>query len=227
MIRVLPGDGGVVESGDPSFQTVDVDGTKVRTLTYPIILNEQVVGAVIAGEPLIQLSQTLSDLRRLFLAASLIAAALAAVSGWFIAGRALKPVADMTNTAGRIGSDRPDAMPLSARLDVPATGDELARLAATFNDLLERLQDSVEVQRLFLADASHELRTPLTAMRGNIDLLRRQLSEALASDTESEETLRHLERESARMNRLINDLLTLAQSDSPLVCQCNASRLIW
>ncbi len=226
--RVLPGESEVVESGAPSFRTVEVEGVNVRTLTYPIVLNDQVVGAVIAGEPLIQLSQTLSDLRRLFLVAAIVSAALAAASGWFIAGRALKPVSEMTSTAGRIGSGQPDSMPLSARLDVPPTRDELARLASTFNDLLERLQESVEIQRLFLADASHELRTPLTAMRGNIDLLRHQLEEALAADEESEETLRHLERESARMNRLIDDLLTLARSDSPtgLPLQCESLDLL-
>jgi signal transduction histidine kinase len=105
---------------------------------------------------------------------------------------------------------------LGRRLDVPPTGDELARLAATFNAMLDRLQAAFLAQRRFVADASHELRTPLAAIRGNTDVLARQVV------TLPDHPVRHdllsaaedMQRESRRMGRLLDDLLFLARSDA-------------
>jgi signal transduction histidine kinase len=102
-------------------------------------------------------------------------------------------------------------LPLQTRLAVPATGDEIARLGQTFNSLLDRLQESIELQRRFVADASHELRTPLTAVQGNIDLLERQLAGTAGDPETVTETIAELRRESDRMRRLVSDLLTLAR----------------
>jgi signal transduction histidine kinase len=212
--RTLPIVGGDA-GASPRFDTEELDGVRIRTLTYPIQLRGRVVGAVNVAEPLIQLNQMLRDLRRQILFAAVVGAGLAALAGWFLAGRALKPVDTMVESARSITSQSSANLALSNRLDVPPAGDELSRLATTFNDMLSRIEVAFNTQRQFVADASHELRTPLTAIRGNVDLVQRQIEREEAATPEVDRTLTDLRRESARMARLIDDLLTLARSESP------------
>jgi signal transduction histidine kinase len=80
----------------------------------------------------------------------------------------------VTAAAAAIATGDGTATSLGARLLVPPTDDELSRLSATFNAMLDRLQASFRAQERFVGDASHELRTPLTAIRGNVDVLLRQ-----------------------------------------------------
>jgi two-component system, OmpR family, sensor kinase len=198
----------------PRYTTTEVDGVPVRVLSYPIRLSGQTIGLVSVGEPLIQLDETLDQVRRLLGLLAVTGVGLAAVGGWFLATRALAPVDRMTATAGGLAFAAPQRLSLSTRLDVPATGDELSRLALTFNALLDRLESAFETQQRFIADASHELRTPLTAIRGNVDLLSKQLALATATDQDVEETIQALKRESERMARLTDDLLTLARAEA-------------
>jgi signal transduction histidine kinase len=203
-----------VRAGELHYETVELDNVSLRTLNYPIELRGRSIGAVIVAEPLNPLTQTLQDLRRLFILAALVGAMLAGIGGWILAGRALGPVDQMTATARRIVSGTGDTLPLQTRLQYPRTGDEIARLGATFNNLLDRLESALEQQRRFVADASHELRTPLTAVQGNIDLLERQLERAQSDSESTDETIAELRRESRRMARLVSDLLTLARLES-------------
>lgn len=128
---------------------------------------------------------------------------LAALIGWLSAGRALKPLDVITQTALQITR----ADDLSRRIPIQDPNDEVGRLAVAFNETLERLERLFNAQRRFLADVSHELRTPLTAIRGNVDLLQR-LGGA------NPESLRDIRSETERMTRLVGDLLVLAQADS-------------
>jgi two-component system OmpR family sensor kinase len=99
---------------------------------------------------------------------------------------------------------------------VPPTNDELSRLSATFNAMLDRLQASFRAQERFVGDASHELRTPLTAIRGNVDVLLRQarLDGRRLDQTDLTAALDDIRRESDRMRRLLEDLLLLARADA-------------
>lgn len=205
------------------YETTVLDGETIRVLTYPIkVKNGQVIGAINVAEPLIQINDMLRDLRRQFLAAALAGALLAALAGWFLAGRALKPVDQMVDRARQIANSPSERLALDQRLDVPPTEDELARLATTFNTVLGQMEVSFNTQRQFVADASHELRTPLTAIRGNVDLLEMQLKRNGSLDGEIERSILDLKRESGRMSRLTDDLLTLARSEAPggLAIQC-------
>ncbi len=205
------------------YENAELDGATLRVLTYPILLPERgVIGAINVAEPLIQINDMLSDLRRQFFAAALAGALLAALAGWFLAGRALKPVDQMVDRAQQIASSPNERLALDQRLDVPPTEDELARLATTFNNVLGQMEVSFATQRQFVADASHELRTPLTAIRGNVDLLEMQLQRGGSLDEEVERSIVDLKRESGRMSRLTDDLLTLARSEAPggLAIQC-------
>ena len=205
------------------YANTELDGATLRVLTYPIYLPEGgVIGAINVAEPLIQINDMLSNLRRQFLAAAMAGALLAALAGWFLAGRALKPVDQMVFRAQQIANSSTERLALDQRLDVPPTEDELARLATTFNNVLGQMEVSFATQRQFVADASHELRTPLTAIRGNVELLEMQLRRSGVLDDETERSILDLKRESGRMSRLTDDLLTLARSEAPggLAIQC-------
>ena len=134
-----------------------------------------------------------------------LALLLSSYGGLLLANQALRPVDRMTRAAEQIA-----AGDLSER--VPETGqmDELGRLAATFNDMISRLQAAFERQKQFTSDASHELRTPLAVMRGDIEVtLRRERS----SDEYKRALTSNLE-EIMRLSRLVEDLLTLARGDT-------------
>ncbi|MDO5512535.1 HAMP domain-containing sensor histidine kinase [Corynebacterium sp.] len=124
------------------------------------------------------------------------------IIGWLIAGQIIAPVRRLQEVAGSIG----DA-DLTRR--VPVSGnDEIAELATTFNDMLDRLEQAYERQRQFVDDAGHELRTPITVVRGQLELL---------ETTPPEERGRSIALATAeldRMARMVNDLLTLAVADS-------------
>jgi two-component system, OmpR family, sensor kinase len=200
----------------PIYETAELDGVPLRIIHFPVILpNGSSIGAINVAEPLLQLNQTLNHLRNLLLFAAVAAVVLSALGGWFLAGRALRPVDRITETAEEIAGEAGTERSLATRLEVPNTGDELARLATTFNLMLDRIQTAFNTQRRFIADASHELRTPLTAIRGNLDVLNRQASAQAASpDPDYVEALEDLRRESSRMGRLLEDLLTLARADA-------------
>jgi signal transduction histidine kinase len=95
-----------------------------------------------------------------------IVVALSAILGWFVAGRALKPVHRITAAARAASEDN-----LSARVGLRGPRDELQELAETFDEMLDRLESAFESQRRFIANASHELRTPLTVMRATVDVV--------------------------------------------------------
>jgi signal transduction histidine kinase len=197
------------------FGTVEVDDTKTRVLAHPFIdpADGSIVKIVLIGESIGSQDQLISRINQVLQIAGAIGFALAVWGGWILAGRALAPVERLTRTAEAIGSSD-GRVSLSRRLEVPHTGDELSRLATTFNAMLDRIEAAFTVQRRFVSDASHELRTPLTSIRGNVDVLQRQLRSGRPTDPEDmAEALGDVQRASGRMGRLIEDLLVLARSD--------------
>ncbi|TMR10140.1 HAMP domain-containing histidine kinase [Nonomuraea turkmeniaca] len=134
---------------------------------------------------------------------ALAAMALAGAAGWFVAGRVLAPVRLVSQTAEQIS----DSSDLTRRLDVPGD-DDVAALAGTFNHMLDRLERAFLVQRHFLDDAGHELRTPITVIRGHLELMG-------DDPADRAETLALVTDELERMNRIVDDLLTLAKAEQP------------
>ncbi|WP_240351064.1 sensor histidine kinase [Streptomyces olivoreticuli] len=133
-------------------------------------------------------------------------ALLAGVMGWWLAGRALRPVAAVTDTARRISEQN-----LHERLALTGPDDELHKLAGTFDTMLDRLEKSFESQRRFVANASHELRTPLAAQRASLEVgLADPLPDGLA---DVREDLLATNRDA---EKLIASLLLLARSDRGL-----------
>jgi signal transduction histidine kinase len=135
----------------------------------------------------------------------LTAAMIAAAGAWWLAGLFLRPLNEMTSTAQEIS-----ATDLGRRLDFRGPDDELTTLAKTLDDLFERLGNSFEAQRHFVANASHELRTPLAGQRTLLQV-------ALADPDADAQTLRTTCEEalalSGHQERLIDALLTLATSE--------------
>lgn len=126
--------------------------------------------------------------------------------GSFISRRALRPIDAVTTAAKTIsGSD------LSGRVEVGRGNDELARLALTFNEMIERLQDAFDRQKRFVSDASHELRTPIAIIRGYADMIGRWGKD----DPEVlRESVAAIGKETDGMESLVERLLFLACSDN-------------
>jgi two-component system OmpR family sensor kinase len=159
---------------------------------------------VIAGQPLASVDRAQDGVARTFLIAGSLTLLGALVAGAVVAARTAAPLRRMARTASEV-----DAGDLTHRM--PAKGPrETRQLAESFNHMLDRLEDAFARQRSFASDASHELRTPLTAIRGQIEVLAR--SEA-PTRAEVEATAARIEAEIGRMDRLVGDLLLLAQSD--------------
>lgn len=165
-----------------------------------------------AGSYYLRLGQSLGSIeiarRRLLIILGLgipLALLMGSYGGLLLANQALRPVDRITRAAEQIG-----AGDLSERVPTTSKMDEIGRLAATFNNMISRLQAAFERQKQFTSDASHELRTPLAVMRGDIELtLRRErnpeeYTRVLASNLE----------EIVRLSRLVEDLLMLARADS-------------
>jgi heavy metal sensor kinase len=133
---------------------------------------------------------------------------LGSLGGWFLARRSLAPVAYIAAKARTITSSN-----LGERLSPRGTDDEMDHLIATINAMIERLEGSFRRMAEFTADASHELKTPLSALRGEAELL---LSKRRTPE-EYEEGLAHMVDRFDHLNRLLNDLLLLSETDSSQV----------
>ena len=123
---------------------------------------------------------------------------------WWLVGRALRSVDAITDRVNEISTTS-----LGERVPVPATGDEVARLATMMNRMLERLEQGDERQRRFAADASHELRTPLATVRAAAEVIESSPAEGTAADLAGD-----IVAEVDRMDDLIGDLLDLARFEA-------------
>lgn len=125
------------------------------------------------------------------------------VVGWFVSGRMLRPLGEISNTVREI-----QASDLNQRINLGGPNDELRQLADTFDDMLGRLDEAFEGQRQFIHEASHELRNPLAVIRTNLEVT---LSDPDASVEDLRHTAEVVERSSERMARLVDDLLIYAR----------------
>ncbi|GAA0950438.1 HAMP domain-containing sensor histidine kinase [Nonomuraea longicatena] len=177
---------------------------EIRYVSMPVkIANDARQGHFVIGIFYEHHRQEVVESVRVLALTSLAALALAGAAGWFVAGRVLAPVRMVRQAAERTG----DSSDLSRRLDVVGN-DDVAALARTFNHMLDRLQRAFAVQREFVDDAGHELRTPITVIRGHLELMG-------DDPAEREETMALVTDELNRMNRIVDDLLTLAKAEQP------------
>jgi heavy metal sensor kinase len=225
-IRVLNGQGQVVQAvgayrdlpidaasiaaaahGQTSFATLRASSqdSAVRVVTAPVEENNAVIGVMQVAQSLGSVDDTLRRLLAALLVSIPVLVVGAMAGGYLLAARALAPIDTITTTARHIS-----AHDLHARLHMPATDDEVGRLAATFDAMLARLDESFQRERRFTADASHELRTPLAAMQTILGVMRSQRR----TPEDYEQALDDLSGETYRLRALVEDLLRLARSDT-------------
>jgi heavy metal sensor kinase len=194
-----------VRSGQ-SPTTVTAGGRKHwRVLTLPVRDHDHLVGLLQVARSEDDIESALRQLLTLMAFAVPMTIACAVAGGLFLAGRAFNPVVRLTRAAEEISETD-----LSRRLDAHRTDDELGRLASAFDRMLDRLDRAFQRQRQFTADASHELRTPLTVLAGRVDIA---LQEARSAH-EYRIALEQTRDDTARLRRLLGELLTLARADS-------------
>lgn len=177
---------------------------RYRALRTQLTVNGETYDLAMATSTL-EADQFIAQFRWLLLAAAPMLVLIASAGGYWMSRRALAPVDQLTTAARRISVDN-----LSQRLPVEPTGDELERLGVTWNEMLSRLDESVQRIRQFTADASHELRTPISVIRTSAEL-------ALRRERDPEEyrrALGNIQREAEWMTHLAEDLLLLARADS-------------
>jgi signal transduction histidine kinase len=197
------GTGGIVSAGD-GLTTVSTDETgKLRVLTQPVVVDGIPVGTFRVADPLTSVDQALASLRNRFVAVGLGALLLSVVIAIWLANLITRPLRRMAAVASAV-----DSGDLSHRIDYRGD-DEVGVLADSFNHMLNRLEEGFRLQRDFVSDASHELRSPLTVLRGRIEQLAQHAGSRQAVEAESAELMREVR----RMERLTDDMLTLAKAE--------------
>ncbi len=206
--QTLPVENRLVDNGlngVPGIETVSsANHSSLRVQVAPVTMNGQA--------HVLEVAQSLATidpvLRSMVIALALVVLVFLGLVVAFSAiliGRALSPVKEVTAAARSISS----SSDLGRRVNYRGPNDEIGQLAKTFDRMIDQLDGLLRAQRSFVADASHELRGPLTVIRGNLDLLKRNMSEE-----DRQESLRALEAEANRMARVVNDLLVLAEVES-------------
>ena len=176
----------------------------LRLISVPIVYRGSLLYIIQVGTTMDSVEHTLNRLLLVLLVSMPVALVVSLAGGWFMAGRALRPVDAITLAAQRIaGGD------LTQRLTAPVSADEIGRLANTFNDMIDRLETSFRQIRQFSSDASHELRTPLTVMRGETELALRRPRETEDYKAVMESNLEEID----RMTRIVDELLFLSRAD--------------
>ena len=176
----------------------------------PVYVDGELVGTVpaLAEQELRTLESlfnehVLDELARFTTIGLVVLFLLSLIVGWIMSGRFLRPIEEITEVASDI-----QASDLSRRINLDGPDDELTRLAATFDGMLERLDRAFTSQRRFLADTSHDLRTPLAVIRANVEVVARDESSTLDDWRELGDII---SRNSEKMAKMIDGLLGAAR----------------
>lgn len=190
---------------EPLRVDLSTDAGEARTLAVPLLVgddDDRPAGTFVIAWFTERDVEAIDNTVRVILAVAATALVVTTALGWWLAGRVLRPVQEVTDTAQRITE-----ADLSRRIPVEGD-DELARLGTTFNAMLDRLESGFATQRQFLNDVAHELRTPITIARGHLELLG-------DDPVERAETVAVVTDELDRMSRYVHDLLVLAKAEQP------------
>jgi len=185
------------------YASIETERGEIRFGVRPVV-QDDVRGAYVVAQYTDPWRGEFVSVMQGFAVVAALTVLIVALGGWLASGRILAPVRELEATAREITESA-----LDTRIAVTGPDTDVARLAHTFNAMLDRISDAFGSQRRFLDDAGHELGTPITILRGHLELLD-------ARDTgEVEETRSLLLDELDRMERLTRDLVTLAKSERP------------
>lgn len=196
-----------VSKGEIVYQTQNLfaDEVLVRFINYPLLdYQKKVRGVIQVGTSLEYVQASMQNLLLILLISVPTLIFIAGLAGYFLAGKALKPIRDIATTTRHITANN-----LDERITVEVAKDDIGQLSQTINEMLDRLSQAFMKVKQFSADASHELRTPLTILRGEVEIgLRVERPAAEYRDI----LLSNLE-EIERMSKIVSDLLLLSRSD--------------
>jgi len=190
--------GAVPEDDYDENRTVFVDGDE-----FVLASEEAGDGEVVVAQSIDEVTETLGTVTSLLAVAVPLVVLLVAGTTWIVVGRALRPVERMRREVDDVTASR-----LDRRLAEPGTADEIGRLAVTLNSMLDRLDAAQTAQRRFISDASHELRSPLASLRQFAEV-----AQAHPDRVDAGELSDAILDEGARLERLVDGMLTLARSD--------------
>ena len=182
-----------------------LDTIPVRQQQVPVLYDNAIVGYMVVATPLAEANGLLQNLRSAMLVSYPLILVILYLVARLIAGRSIRPVTSITETAEKISRDN-----LNIRIGLPEHKDELYVLSRTINNLLDRIENAVAREKQFTSDASHELRTPLAVIKGTLEVLVRKPR----SSEEYLEKIAFCISEVNRINTLVDQLLLLARFES-------------
>ncbi|HKO18656.1 MAG TPA: HAMP domain-containing sensor histidine kinase [Acidobacteriaceae bacterium] len=192
-------------AGEGQFYRRTVNHQTLLIYVLPVRVADGKLIQIEAGASLYSMQHMLTSLARVLAGTSVVILLFAGIGGYVLMKRPLRPLVVLTEKAANIGRKR-----LGERLPVPDTGDELERLTHSLNGMIDRLEDALDHNRRFSADASHELRTPLTIMRGELE----EMLQMEGLPPQVVENLVSILDESERMSRIVNSLMTITRLDA-------------
>jgi heavy metal sensor kinase len=195
-----------IETGYIQLQNIILaDRTPIRLYTVPFAIENEGAGILQIAESYAHIQEVQSQLILLFVIVIPLTLVAASAGGWFLAANALDSIDRITRTVQQINADD-----LNQRLNFKLPDDEVGRLAATFDDMLSRLEAAFERQKRFIADASHEMRTPLAILKGDVEVALNRPRQV----EEYQKTLEMVNETTDRLIALVQELFLLARADN-------------
>jgi signal transduction histidine kinase len=190
---------------DGVFYRKTINGRTVMIFALPFKAADGRLFEIEAGTSVFSLQDTMHSLTKILVISTIPILILAAIGGFLLMKQPLRPLVVLTDKAANIGRKT-----LGERLPVINTGDELERLTHSLNGMIDRLEEALNHNHRFSADASHELRTPLTIMRGELEEMLRIADLPAQAVGNLVSTLDEID----RMSRIVNSLMTITRLDA-------------
>ena len=191
--------------GDNEFFDTKLVNKSIRQIQVPIFQNDVKKGYLLVAMSLEDAKMVLHNLFQILIFSYPLILLVLFVIARLIAGRSIKPINSIIKTSNIITKDN-----LKSRIPLPQNRDELYTLSQTINNLLDRIENTIEREKQFTSDASHELRTPLTVIKGTLEVLIRKPR----NQEEYQEKINFCVSEVNRLNHLVDQLLLLARFEN-------------
>ncbi|MBA4275776.1 HAMP domain-containing sensor histidine kinase [Flavobacterium sp.] len=191
--------------GDNEFFDTKLVNKSIRQIQVPIFQNDVKKGYLLVAMSLEDAKMVLHNLFQILIFSYPLILLVLFVIARLIAGRSIKPINSIIKTSNIITKDN-----LKSRIPLPQNRDELYTLSQTINNLLDRIENTIEREKQFTSDASHELRTPLTVIKGTLEVLIRKPR----NQDEYQEKINFCVSEVNRLNHLVDQLLLLARFEN-------------